>query len=40
MKVFEKLLLKEKITFIVGRVHHPETNGKILRDIPAEDAPV
>ncbi|MDG7051053.1 MAG: transposase [Nitrososphaerota archaeon] len=26
---FEKFLIKEKITFIVGRVDHPQTNGKI-----------
>ena len=26
---FEKHLLKSKITFITGRVNHPQTNGKI-----------
>ena len=26
---FEKFLIKEKITLIVGRVDHPQTNGKV-----------
>jgi len=26
---FEKYLLRNKITFITGRVDHPQTNGKI-----------
>ena len=26
---FEKFLMKEKIAFIVGRVDHPQTNGKV-----------
>jgi len=26
---FEKFLIKEKITLIVGRVNHPQTNGKV-----------
>lgn len=26
---FEEFLIKEKITFIVGRVDHPQTNGKV-----------
>jgi putative transposase len=29
MTVFEKYLLKNKIRFIMGRVDHPQTNGKI-----------
>ena len=29
MTEFEKYLLKSKIKFIVGRVNHPQTNGKI-----------
>jgi len=26
---FEKFLIKEKVTLIVGRVDHPQTNGKV-----------
>jgi len=26
---FEKFLIKEKITLIVGKVDHPQTNGKV-----------
>ena len=26
---FEKFLIKKKITLMVGRVDHPETNGKV-----------
>ena len=29
MTEFEKCLLKHKIRFILGRVNHPQTNGKI-----------
>jgi len=30
-KGFEKLLIKEKITLIVGRVDHLQTNGKVKK---------
>jgi len=29
LTVFERYLLKRKIRFILGRVNHPQTNGKI-----------
>jgi putative transposase len=29
MTEFEKCLLKHEIRFILGRVNHPQTNGKI-----------
>jgi len=29
LREFEKFLIREKITFTVGRVDHPQTNGKV-----------
>jgi len=29
LREFEKFLIREKISLIVGRVDHPQTNGKV-----------